>query len=566
MAELRKYLDNTGLSTLIDQIKAEDAKALQSAKDYADGLAKNYDAAGAANTVKEELQQTINGLSEVYDAKGSAAAVDTKLTAEVERATAKENELAGSIAGVKTTADQAAADILAINNAETGILATAKAYTDTEVGKVQSAVDELTDFVGVLPEGATVDNVVAYVDAKTANIASDETVAAIDTRLTAAEGAIDAIEADYLKASDKDELTDAIEAAQAAADAAQGHSEGVAGNLATETSERKAADEAQVERIAALEGQITGLSGAMHFEGVKDEVPTDLTGYENGDVIIVGNKEYVFNGTAFVEFGDASVNAEAITALTGRVETAEGEIDTLQGEMDAVEEAVAKKVEQSVYDAKVAELAGADSAMAGRLDTIEAQLGTGEGSVSDQIADAKAEAISEATATAAADAKAKADQALADAKTYADAEDGKIKARVDALEGASHTHANATVLDGISADKVTAWDDAASKAHVHANATVLDGISAEKVAAWDAAEKNAKDYADGLNSAMTSKVDAIGTRVGTLETTIVDKADQDDLDAAVERIAANEAAIAANTSAINSFTAITPAEIEALFA
>ena len=47
MAELKKYLDTTALGTLVDQIKAEDAKALQSAKDYADGLAKNYDAVGS---------------------------------------------------------------------------------------------------------------------------------------------------------------------------------------------------------------------------------------------------------------------------------------------------------------------------------------------------------------------------------------------------------------------------------------------------------------------------------------------------------------------------------------
>ena len=34
--------------------------------------------------------------------------------------------------------------------------------------------------------------------------------------------------------------------------------------------------------------------------------------------------------------------------------------------------------------------------------------------------------------------------------------------------------------------------------HTHTNKDVLDGISSEKVAAWDAAEQNAKDYADGL--------------------------------------------------------------------
>lgn len=37
-----------------------------------------------------------------------------------------------------------------------------------------------------------------------------------------------------------------------------------------------------------------------------------------------------------------------------------------------------------------------------------------------------------------------------------------------------------------------------SKAHEHANKTVLDGITAEKVVAWNAAESNAKSYADGL--------------------------------------------------------------------
>lgn len=37
-----------------------------------------------------------------------------------------------------------------------------------------------------------------------------------------------------------------------------------------------------------------------------------------------------------------------------------------------------------------------------------------------------------------------------------------------------------------------------NKAHEHSNKTVLDGITAAKVTAWDAAEQNAKDYADSL--------------------------------------------------------------------
>ena len=44
-------------------------------------------------------------------------------------------------------------------------------------------------------------------------------------------------------------------------------------------------------------------------------------------------------------------------------------------------------------------------------------------------------------------------------------------------------------------NRITALE---GKSHEHDNKTVLDGITAEKVTAWDAAEQNAKDYIDGL--------------------------------------------------------------------
>ena len=54
MADIKKYLDQTGLSKYDEKIKKVisdgDAASLQSAKDYADGLADNYDAAGVAET------------------------------------------------------------------------------------------------------------------------------------------------------------------------------------------------------------------------------------------------------------------------------------------------------------------------------------------------------------------------------------------------------------------------------------------------------------------------------------------------------------------------------------
>lgn len=52
--------------------------------------------------------------------------------------------------------------------------------------------------------------------------------------------------------------------------------------------------------------------------------------------------------------------------------------------------------------------------------------------------------------------------------------------------------AGSIVLSMLSTEVQTAI----GKAHEHANKTVLDGISAEKVSAWDSAEKNAKAYTD----------------------------------------------------------------------
>lgn len=96
----------------------------------------------------------------------------------------------------------------------------------------------------------------------------------------------------------------------------------------------------------------------------------------------------------------------------------------------------------------------------------------------------------------------------------------KLTTEVQTAIGKAHEHDNKTVIDGITAQNITDWNDAVSKEHTHenkelldtyaqtevdladavakkhshTNATVLDGITAEKVTAWDNSEQNAKDY------------------------------------------------------------------------
>lgn len=569
MADIKQYLDREGLSVVIDEVKAGDAATLQSAKDYSDSLASNYDSVGSANQAETNTKAyTDTKVNELADGqvKTNTDAIaklngDATVDGSVAKAIADAKALIDAdVDAVESKADQNATDIAAINNAETGILKQNKDYTDTKVGELKTEVDAHEEYVGTIPEGSTATTIVGWVEERTSGIATDAALGELQTAVTGVQEDVATIKGDYLKAADKTELQGNIDKAQTAADAAQEHSEGVAADLAEEVTARTEADEAQAARIKTLEDQIVGLSGCMHFEGVKDEVPTDVTGYENGDVIIVGNKEYVLNNGAFVEFGDVSAQAEAITTLTGRVDGHDTAIGAIETNIDEVEAAVAQKADKTALETEVAERKAADTALDERVQALEGAVGE-SGSVSEDIATAKQEAIT----AAAEDATTKADAALEAAKKYADEEDAKIESRVDALEADTHTHANKALLDTYTQTEEN-LADAVAKKHEHINKEVLDGITAEKVAVWDAAEKNARDYADGLNTTMTSKVDAIDARLVTAEAAVATKAEASTVTAIDERLVTAEAAIAANTSAINSFAPIATTDIQAMFA
>lgn len=71
-----------------------------------------------------------------------------------------------------------------------------------------------------------------------------------------------------------------------------------------------------------------------------------------------------------------------------------------------------------------------------------------------------------------------------------------IKEAIDAAIAALEIGDYAKAADlSAAVERIESLED---EAHEHENKTVLDGITAEKIAAWDAAEQNAKDYADGL--------------------------------------------------------------------
>ena len=136
-------------------------------------------------------------------------------------------------------------------------------------------------------------------------------------------------------------------------------------------------------RVGTLEDQIQGLSGAMHFKGVVESDPTklsaeELAGYENGDVVIFGEKEYVFSGKteeaagSFVEFGDVSAEGDRISALEGAVEALQGKDTEIEGSISALAERVTKNEgDITSVTTQAGENKTAIEALAGRVDAIE---------------------------------------------------------------------------------------------------------------------------------------------------------------------------------------------------
>jgi len=64
-----------------------------------------------------------------------------------------------------------------------------------------------------------------------------------------------------------------------------------------------------------------------------------------------------------------------------------------------------------------------------------------------------------------------------------------LSGRVETIEESVHTHDNKAVLDGITSEKVTSWDNAAASAHEHTNKALLDTYTQTEANLADAVAK-----------------------------------------------------------------------------
>lgn len=400
MAE-KRYIDLTGLTHYDEKIKAvidsKDAAALKSAKDYADSLAGNYDAAGTAET---KVQELANGQVKTNTAAISKLNGDAKTEGSVAKA------VADAQAGLETKISAA----------------------DAKAAAAQTVADNLKTYVGTIPEGATSTDVVSYVNEKTAGIATDASLSALTKRVGTAEGKITAAEGNITNLSGRadavegkvttligedtgksartianEELTkqlipenakDSLNTLQEIAAWIQNHPD--------DASAMNAAISALKTKVGDIPEGATATTIVAYIKELVDAEKTRATGVEGGlDTRVKAVEAKLGDGDGSVAKQiEAAVKVEtdarvaADGALDGKITTAQGAADKAQGDVDALKDVVDSKAAASDVTALTTRVTTAEK----DVDDLQAAIAA-DGKVTVAIADAK-KAGTDAQATA----------------------------------------------------------------------------------------------------------------------------------------------------------------------
>lgn len=414
-----------------------------------------------------KLQSKGKGDAAWADVAGSSFVIpkydDTALAGRVSANETAIGLLNSDASTIGSVANSIAAAIAALKLSETY---EAKGAAAEEAGKVQGALDAYIESNNAAVKKVSDDLAAEVLRADAAEKANAAAAKAADDKAVAAQGAVDALAG---KVGEVPADTTVVEMIAAAQEAATYDDTELSGRVsAIEGDYLKKADK------ETLQGNINTLA-----DRVSDN--EEAIALLNDGAAVEGSVDYkIAQAVAqIMENPDETMNSinELVTWINGHAQDAlklSNQVEANKGDIAALEGLV------------------------------------GEKGVSAQIADAIAEALK-----------------IDGVDKYALASDLTAAiARIVALEAVDHDHSNKSVLDGITAAKVSAWDAAEQNAkdhadglntamnsrvealeaidHDHANKTVLDGISAEKVAAWDAAEGNAKAYTDTLEGKLAA--------------------------------------------------------------
>lgn len=320
---------------------------------------------------------------------------------------------------------------------------------------------------------------------------------------------------------------------------------------------------------AGLRTDITNIqnniASGLHFRGIKEAL-SDITDPANGDIVIVGTQEYIYDGSSWEEFGnaeahatvdyvntelgkkvnssvydskvaelvaedadiradfaaaDASLKSELEGKINGKV--AQDDFDTLKGRVDGHDTTLGTKLDKSEFTEHIAAQASVDSNQNDRIKAVEDSLKDG-GTINDLIKAAQAQA----------------DKGVADAKAAQD--------DVDALVGKVGTiSGEKTLVEQLAAVKATA-DSAAVKSEVDATIANINSELAKKALGSDLTALTTRvTTAEGKITTAEGNITTLQGKVTALEGTYtnaqVDKAISDAVNVEKTRAEAAEAAL-----------------------
>lgn len=266
-------------------------------------------------------------------------------------------------------------------------------------------------------------------------------------------------------------------------------------------------------RVTELEGKISGVTGAMHFKGVLDVLPSDLSSYEAGDVVVVDKKEYVCAASGvdgakeWHELGDegSHLTKDDAAKTYKTIASYNTEKATLEQNIQAAADAAA--AEKSRAEGVEAELQTAINGKASS-ETVTAISGRVTAIENDYLKAADKTELSTAIGE-------KADQTSLDATNEAAT---ALKGRVDAIENDYLKGSDKTALESAIGAKASQADLDAANGKI----TALEGKVGKAAAGEEAATGLYKAIADEVAARQTlaGKVTTNETNIGTLQTNV----------------------------------------------
>jgi len=356
MAEIKKYLS-------LDRLAQYDALIKAKIDNDISGVNASISDITSGSTVVKKAEEATSATKATQDASGNVITdtYETKTDAQ-----AKLDEAKGytdtAEANAKAYADGKDAAIQAAQKAGDDAAAAA-GVADGKAVKAQGDVDTLKGYVGTIPADATATNVVAYVQEKTAGIASESAMIELGNRVGVVEGKVATIEGDYLKAADKTELQNAIDAkvAQTDYDTKMGQID---------------------EKTESLQTQINTIMNNPDAEGAINSI-NEFTKYvEDHGTIADGFRADIDKNKDDIA-AEVKRAGEAETALSGRLDTLEA---INHDAYIAADEAMKNELDGDIADLAAAiEAAKTDAANKDAVVLAEAQKATQKAAVAAQI-------------------------------------------------------------------------------------------------------------------------------------------------------------------------------------